>query len=228
MTDKVDGRKTSTKPKNSCNKRTHFQVENDRMEITRLYLKGYTQMEMVKYIKDNRDYTLSPAQIQKDIKAIQDRWREAYIEDFNAAKVKELERIDALERTYWEAWEKSREKASKVKSESVKDTTHTSKGKALPSYNRTRVEKEELDRDGDPKFLEGIQWCISQRCKIFGFNAAQKISINWREEAEKEGVNAGEAFNQLVGQFLTAAAVDGSDGGRSVAGSTEDYKGEEE
>ena len=40
---------------------------------------------------------------------------------------------------------------------------------------------------GDPRWLERIAWCISQRCKILGLDAPTKIDLTVRQsESERE------------------------------------------
>jgi hypothetical protein len=37
---------------------------------------------------------------------------------------------------------------------------------------KAAMRKEE--RDGNPEFLKGVQWCINKRCEILGFDAPKK------------------------------------------------------
>jgi hypothetical protein len=57
-------------------------------------------------------------------------------------RAKELARLDNLERTYWEAYERS--------------------------CQRSETASEKQQRDGNPRFLEGIQRCVALRCQILG------------------------------------------------------------
>ena len=83
-------------------KRTKFQREADLQKITGLYLTGKTQDAIA------QELGVTQQQISYDLKTIQERWRKSALVDLNEAKQRELERIDVLEREYWQAWEASK------------------------------------------------------------------------------------------------------------------------
>lgn len=138
-------------------KRTPFQRERDLERTTSLYLKGKTQQEIADELNVSRE------QIKYDLKVIQERWRNDTTINLDEAKQRELSRIDELERTYWQAWERSLDERTKTRTE--KYSGEDGKGKAS-------IEKETLL--GLPAYLTGIQWCISERCKILGLYAPIK------------------------------------------------------
>jgi len=109
------------------------------------------------------------AQVSRDLKAIQELWAEKATEAIDQKKAEELAKIDKLERTYWEGWERSIEafKAKIVKGKKSKA------GKGAEDIEQTLKEEE---RVGDPRFLAGVQWCIDKRLKLFGLEAPQKIA----------------------------------------------------
>lgn len=47
---------------------------------------------------------------------------------------------------------------------------------------------------GDPRFLDGVQWCVEQRCKVLGLNSPLEVKGNlgvtllnkWKQQAEKQ------------------------------------------
>ena len=125
-------------------KRTDFEREAHLLEIKDAYLRGETQASIAARLG------LSQPQISRDISTIQRRWRESSLVDINEARQRELERIDALECEYWQAWEAS--KAGDV----------------------ARAQVVKFDSAGDPRFLTGVQWCVEQRCKMLGLLAAVK------------------------------------------------------
>lgn len=204
------------------NKRNKAEREHDLVEIAELYLKGLSYPKIAIAISDKRGYQITGAQVNYDIKKIRSRWVDSQLVDFSEAKSRELQKIDNLELTYWEAWEESKKKLEKVHSERVEDVSTSKRGTTVPMYTRSKVKKEEETRYGDIRFLQGIQWCIEQRCKIFGFNAPTRISMDWRKEAEEAGVDAGVLFNELVGKFIDAASVDGDGGQGSLESSPEE------
>lgn len=180
MSDDIEngnGKKRKTGPK-----RSDFQRERDLTEIANLYLKGRFQHDIAVEIstKYYPDDPLTQQQISQDISKLVKRWRQSQLLDIDDAKTRELARIDNLELTYWDAWERSLEefkskviKAKGTRIEKVKD------GEAETETRSTPVEQSQKseDRNGDPRYLQGVQWCIEQRCKILGVYAAIKQEI---------------------------------------------------
>lgn len=170
-------------------KRTPIQRERD-LEITAaLYLTGKRQAEIAAQLG------VDQTQISYDLKVIQKRWRESMLVNINEAKHKELARIDELERTYWQAWRRSCEEKTKTRS-----------GRTAEGIATASVEKDQML--GNPSYLAGVQWCIEQRCKIFGLYEAAKISIDWRKAIEEKGYNAGDVFERMVNAYIAAANGD--------------------
>lgn len=146
-------------------KRSSDEIKRDRAEIAQLYLKGWYQVDIAQRINDDPDrpYTLTQQQISSDIKAIRKQWRESSIRDFDEARSQELAKIDNLELEYWRAWESSKETF----------TSKTTKSEIDPGNNQVDIETStrEEDRIGDPRFLNGVQWCIERRCKLLGLDS---------------------------------------------------------
>lgn len=69
----------------------------------RMYLQGFA----VEEIADRFDVTIDTTQGWLNI--IKEEWRKASLIDFNAAKLQELAKINNLEKTYWEEYQKSKE-----------------------------------------------------------------------------------------------------------------------
>ena len=221
----LDGKNPFEAKKNG-GKRTIAQHEEDLVFISERYLTGMTQTKIMHELNAARkgQYELSDSQIYVDVDTLHKRWIVAYLDNFDELKAKELAHIDRLEREYWEAWEQSKNKIEEVESESIQDKQGSNRN-AEPSYARTRVKKKETNRDGNDRFLAGVQWCIEQRCKIFGFNIAvstKNINVNWREEAQQAGVDPDGAVNDLVKQFVQAASVGREDGPGGVGEGAKD------
>jgi transcriptional regulator with XRE-family HTH domain len=141
-------------------KRTAFERERDLERTASLYLKGKTQQEIADEIGVSRQ------QVGFDIQTVQRRWRESTVINLDEAKQRELARIDELERTYWQAWEKSTGERTKTKQEK----TGGDGGQAKAS-----VEKETLH--GNPAFLTGVFNCVQERCRILGLYAPTKQEL---------------------------------------------------
>lgn len=155
-------------------------------QIAAYYLKGMRQADIAEKLG------VTQPQVSYDLKTIHKRWRESALVNMNEVKHRELARIDELERTYWDAWARSCEEKTKTRTEKVVD-----------GVTKASVEKDQML--GNPSYLSGVQWCIEQRCKIFGLYEAAKISIDWRKAVEEQGQNAGELFERMVNAYISAA-----------------------
>jgi len=138
-----------------------MQREADLVIVARLYLQKQTQAEI------GRQLGLSQQQIGYDLKTLQKRWQESSVISIDTRKAEELARIDRLERVYWDAWERSLE--------AFKSTTQTAEGTGDSRRNRGTIKTEE--RDGDPRYLEGIRWCIQKRVDIIGIDAPKRNEL---------------------------------------------------
>jgi hypothetical protein len=78
----------------------------------------------------------------------------------------ELAKIDHLEETYWDAWEKS--KASRVK------VAIKQQGDPMVVVEKTRSREKSV---GQTQFLEGVRWCIERRSKLLGLDAPERRQI---------------------------------------------------
>lgn len=139
-------------------KRTKQQREYDLQEISKLYLQGWIQVKIADYLAKNRPYTITQQIISRDIKTIQERWKASAVRDFDEAKAQELAKIDNLELVYWSQFEASKEPIIKRKTAKKVDgqTTEATQEVSLGT--------------GDPRFLQGVQWCIERRCKLLGLD----------------------------------------------------------
>lgn len=110
--------------------------------------------------------TLTQQQISYDLGVLRKAWvAEAQI-DFSERVAFEIAKIDQLERTYWSAWERSKQ-----------DKTVTSVDKTDAKTASVKASKKTEARDGNPVWLEGVQRCIELRCKLLGLNAASLLSV---------------------------------------------------
>jgi hypothetical protein len=121
-----------------------------------LYLQGWLQADIAGELR------IDQSTVSRDLKALQSEWLSSALMDFNEAKAQEIAKIDRLEREYWQAWARSCEDAEQTTQEGtpvkVDKVKKTSKGQA-----------------GDPRFLQGVQWCIERRCKILGVDAPTEV-----------------------------------------------------
>lgn len=139
-------------------------IQYRRTRIAELYLKGWYQANIAEEVGVNQ------SQVSRDLDSIRAEWKADRVRDFDAAKDDELNKIDNLERTYWAEWLRSQEdidrKTTKVK--------RNGSGESKPDSSETS--KTTIGRLGDPRYLEGVRWCIVKRCEILGLDAPSKVS----------------------------------------------------
>ena len=139
-------------------KRTKAQIISDRLEIARRYLEGQFQIEIAQALGTTQEM------VCYDLKAVQRQWQENYAHRLDELKAKELAKIDNLEKNYWEAWQQS-----------LKPTQITSSGKKGSTVS---VNKRTEQRNGNPAFLQGVQWCVDRRIKLLGLDAPVKAELS--------------------------------------------------
>jgi hypothetical protein len=144
--------------------RNPLERERALRETAALYLRGLTQHEIAERLNVTRQ------QVGYDLKVLLRRWQESALADFNAKKAAELAKVDELERTYWEAWQRS----CQAREVTTQEKTQAGEGAADEPRRKVGVRKEE--RDGNPEFLKGVERCVEMRCKIIGAYAALKIA----------------------------------------------------
>src|SRR5262249_30654673 len=158
----------------------------DLREVAALYLHGLTQHEIAQRLNVSRP------QIGYDLKVLQRRWQESALADFHAKKAAELAKVDELERTYWEAWERS----CQVREVTTTERAGASTDKTEGPRRKAGVRKE--PRDGNAEFLRGVERCIELRCKILGAFAVVKIAPTTPNGEEEWHANASDTDAVLV------------------------------
>ena len=71
-------------------------------KVSELYLKGWHHAAIAAALGFTRQ------QIDYDVKQLHIRWQRAAHANIDQHKSRELAKVDQLERTYWEAWDRSR------------------------------------------------------------------------------------------------------------------------
>ena len=154
-------------------RRSSSELARDRRRISDLYLRGWIQADIAEKLG------VSQATISGDIKALHRDWLKSSLIDFDKAKARELAKIDDLERINYAAWERSCEDAESTTKKMIGD----------PTTGRKEMSKTAKGQAGDPRFLQGIQWCIDRRCKILGVDAPQRKEITGKDGGPIETKN---------------------------------------
>lgn len=139
---------------------TATQREYNRAYIADSILKGRPVTEIASHLD------VSIATVYKELKTLRERWKEVAAEALDQRKAFELAKLEKLETTYWEAYERSTQVFTK------KMQRQKAGIKGQPTTEATLVEEE---RVGDPRFLDGILKCIQQRCQMTGLNDPEKV-----------------------------------------------------
>jgi hypothetical protein len=139
-----------------------LEMAKRRARVAELYLHGRYQWDIA------TELGVTQGTISTDLKAIREVWRASAVRNFDEAKSQELARIDQLEREYWQAWLRSKEHKESTTTEKVQ----------TGGNDRMKAGAKKEARDGNPAFLAGVQWCITKRCEILGFDAARKLALS--------------------------------------------------
>jgi predicted transcriptional regulator len=145
------------------NSQERFRILERRKRVAGMYLRGMSQWEI------GRHLGVTQQCVAKDVHALEKEWLASAVVAIDAAKAKELARIDRLERIAWRAWRRScqrKERATtrmerKLDEDAQKAKTVTSKATEL--------------RDGNPEYLKRVEWCISKRCELLKLNPPQRL-----------------------------------------------------
>lgn len=130
-----------------------LELAKRRAVVAEMYLARKRQWEIAEALG------VDQGTVSRDLAEIRAGWQESSLRDFSAAMVEELARIDELERTYWEAWQRSCKDAERILKEKI-----TIGGEE----ERTKIRVVKEGQSGNPAFLAGIQWCIDKRIELIG------------------------------------------------------------
>lgn len=190
----------------AANTRTAMERQRDLVTTLNLYLRGLSQYEIAAQIGVSRE------QIKYDLADIRAEWAANRTLNMDEAKTVELARIDHLERTYWDAYDRSLQEKVDTRQEQTTWTdteplteAERKRGKK-PKTSEHKTTKGVVDRTqmlGNMQALQGVQWCISERCRILGLYAPSNVVIDWRREAALLGLDTDLVFEQLTDQLLT-------------------------
>lgn len=143
--------------------------EKDLNLITELYTKGRSYREIAFEVNQAHGRRITYQTVSNEIKKVLKEWEKSRNEIIDHQKYIELAKLDRLERTYWEGYEKS--------CNPVKKQTTKKKG-SVNGPNNIEREDTEQTRIGDIRFLDGVKACIIERCKIFGNYAKTQIELD--------------------------------------------------
>ncbi len=150
--------------KNTGSKRSKTQRQLDRATVGRLTLQGWSQSDIAQYLE------LDQSTISRDLKAIEQQWKQSAVRDFDLDRQAELERLALLEKEHWAAWERSQQ----GKETSSLEKLVLGKDDAGQLLGRIKQATRSEQRIGDVQFLNGVGKCIEIRAKLLGLFPSEK------------------------------------------------------
>ena len=185
-----------------------MQLEERRVLVAELYLQGWVQTAIAKQLG------VTQPTVSADLKAIRQEWKESRIRDFDTLKAQELERLDKIERTAWEAWEQSREpeittKASKVDGQS-------------------RAERTTKHTHGNVNFLNTVIRCVDKRCDLLGLDAPFKVTQTDVDGNDLTAEQGRAEFDRIVALLRQRSGETAANNGHAGNGSNGSAAGRKE
>lgn len=146
--------------------------------ISECYLKAYGFRIIADKVFEEHGIKISHTTARNYVLKLREEWKKERLNNMDEAKNVELQRIDRLETKYWEAWERSIEETKKTKNKQRATPRRTDGGGTEMSVLTADKEIMTEERLGDPRYLEGVRWCIDKRCKILGLDAPINANVN--------------------------------------------------
>ena len=152
------------------NTQERLRILERRRRVASLYLRGLRQWEI------GRQLGVTQQCIARDVAALENEWLAAAVVDLDAAKAKELARIDRLERVAWRAWRRSCQRKERASTRLEKKLHEDAQ------QGKTVTSKQTELRDGNPEYLKRVEWCINKRCELLKLNPPQRLEHGGSDE----------------------------------------------
>lgn len=170
-----------------ANKRVAAQVDQDRAAFVKLFVRGWSQREMVEWIKKNRPYELSRSQIAADLAHVLEEWKDERLTARDGLIKKQLMKLQQIESELWEAWEKSKGEAVTTESKSQLEKG----GKQQPIEAKVRKES----RVGDVMIMRAILDAQKMIHELLGLNAPRRLAVEREDGAGVQAVGMMDAID---------------------------------
>jgi hypothetical protein len=157
-----------------------------RAKVASLYTSGRNQMAIA------NELGIALSQVRVDLAWIHEQWLDRMMLDRDQFVAVELAKIDKLEQTAWEAWERS----TQPRLEKSRQTrTHGIKGQKSVDEEVKEGGRSTM-RDGNVAFLSQVERCIVMRIKLLGLNAPTQV--DWEAEIRRWALERGYDPEQAV------------------------------
>jgi predicted transcriptional regulator len=157
--------------------------------------------------------------VSKALKRLSIRYHKDMAADVARVKGEQIAQLDRVVDEAMQAWERSKQ--------SAKSLSKITKPGSGPRGQRGQQEETTLrvdDQVGDPRHLQTAMKAMEDIRKITGANAPDEVIHDWREHAEKHGIDADEVFEAMVQYF--ARQIEGSAGPDDSAGDDSPEEGD--
>jgi len=155
--------------------RSEAAVALDDRNIEHLYVRGYSMRAIGAHLD------LDAKMICAAVARIREQWQREMLSDFDAAIAEQLRKLDEVEMACWREFEESRQETEVEKeSEHTVGDYHSASGAAGQETQR-RGRRQRRSKAANVRFLEVIERCIEQRCKIMGLYAPKEIAVTQRK-----------------------------------------------
>jgi hypothetical protein len=145
-------------------------IERRRQQVAEMYARAMTQGDIARHLGVHQ------STVSRDLEEIRAEWRVSRPKAFEDRVLDELARLDALERTYWLAWERSTKDAETRTAKTV-ETDWPGKAGNRDKASRKEASKREVGKVGDPRYLDGVYRCINRRIELLGLDAPKRLDV---------------------------------------------------
>lgn len=126
----------------------------------------------VPFYKIAEECGVAPSTITSDIKALTDEAVKELSGDFRALIVREIQKLDEVEREAWEAWQRSKSGDLEQRTESEPNGD----GKSRKVTKRVVARRRSV---GTARFLEIVNECIQKRIKLLGLDRDEEQASDY-------------------------------------------------
>lgn len=163
------------------NKRTREQRDIDLVFETDLFLKGHGYRDIAMKLNEDvkrrgLDYSLSHQQIFQDMQKALIEWKKQRFENIDDYVQKDLEKLDKMEQSAWDAWEKSCNGKERTKTRKSKRANKLDADVETPDHYGYDENMTETSA-GNPRFLDILLNIQQRRAKLLGYDAPIKLDV---------------------------------------------------
>lgn len=135
--------------------------------IVPLFLKGMRFGEIATQLETVRNYTVNYEMVRNDLKQIMKGWKEERSKLIPAAMEIQLRKLEKMEATCWEQFEKS--KTAKVKTVAKERSIYDKKTKArVGDLTNQQAERHVTENIGDGQWLDRVFRCWEMQSDLLG------------------------------------------------------------